>query len=1022
MRPLVLEMNAFGPFKDQVVIDFREFNQSSLFLLTGPTGAGKTTIFDAISYVLYGSASGEAREESSLKSDYASDEEAICYVKLTFTIHDKTVSVYRRPRQKGPGKTKSVINLQPEFELIVDGHLVTNSIKDSTSEVQNLLGLSADQFKQIVMLPQGEFRKLLTSTSSEKEAIFRNIFKTDIFSQFEAVLKEKTKKYTKEKERIQTLLDQQVSQIVYDNRPDLTKAIEQQDYDILMDELKILINEDEKAFQNADKSVNELTKTVETYRVIIENMNLLETLVVRSQKLDHQKEEIADKKERLKFADQARELSRIDSRISQAEQKLQKSKQNLSTYKEKQATVQADWKEAKNAFETHQEQVSKIPELEESQTQLTEEQRLWKEKQGALQKIKEGEKTTEHLASQQQKSDETLKELHKQKEEVNQHLVAIPTLREQHKEKETEQSTVSDELREAKLKQKNLVDSLKERNTLEEVSEQETKQKATVKKLAEDLKVVSTKYYANIAVVLADNLEEDKPCPVCGSVHHPDVATTSNEDISKDYIEELESEFDKESAQLNTLQVKADHLNDSLVKKLEPLNIDVSAIDDALKEVKQQINQHEETLEKLTNETAELEKEINKEPTWRKEHDDINQQIRNTETAKQKAESESQFIQKQIETWQNKVEQITKTLTSESPEAVETKLAELKETIQSIQQKEKALSKQVESLNLEKETLQTSIKHTEQTIEDQQKELTALQKEFEETVEKYQFESYYKDYLLDESTQNDWQKEIDHHQRAVIETETKLNDVIAKLPAKDERQSLEQYGRLQEETEHKLAKAKSERDGLNTKRQTNRQVLKQLTELYEFQKENYQIGSLYTELSDMASGKDNLTNKISFERYVLGVYFDEILYAANQRFSQMTSGQYELERQTDNFSARRGNGLDLEVFDQFTGKKRSVKSLSGGEMFKASLSLAFGLSDVIQNELGGVEVNTLFIDEGFGTLDSDSLDQAIQVLMELNQGGRLIGIISHVDELKARIQSKIIVEKGQEGSHVELVH
>lgn len=172
----------------------------------------------------------------------------------------------------------------------------------------------------------------------------------------------------------------------------------------------------------------------------------------------------------------------------------------------------------------------------------------------------------------------------------------------------------------------------------------------------------------------------------------------------------------------------------------------------------------------------------------------------------------------------------------------------------------------------------------------------------------------------------------------------------------------------------------------------------------------------------MATGKDAMTNKISFERYVLGVYFDEILFAANHRLSQMTSGRYELERQVDNFSGRRGNGLDLEVFDQFTGKKRSVKSLSGGEMFKASLSLAFGLSDVIQNELGGVEVNTLFIDEGFGTLDSDSLDQAVQVLMELNQSGRLIGIISHVDELKARIPSKILVNKGQNGSQIELVH
>lgn len=303
-----------------------------------------------------------------------------------------------------------------------------------------------------------------------------------------------------------------------------------------------------------------------------------------------------------------------------------------------------------------------------------------------------------------------------------------------------------------------------------------------------------------------------------------------------------------------------------------------------------------------------------------------------------------------------------------------------------------------------------------------QSEWKALKDEFVKAKQTYNFESSYKEYLLDATTQAEWQKEVQRFDRAVIETETKLQQVIAKLPAKEERLLLGEYERLKDETEHQLQKVKSDRDELVTKRNTNKNALERITELYKSQKENYKMGSLYTELSDMAAGKDNLTHKISFERYVLGVYFDEILYAANQRFSQMTGGRYELERQTENFTARRGNGLDLEVFDQFTGKKRSVKSLSGGEMFKASLSLAFGLSDVIQNELGGVEVNTLFIDEGFGTLDSDSLDQAIQVLMELNQTGRLIGIISHVDELKSRIQSKMIVEKVQEGSHVELMH
>lgn len=1022
MRPLVLEMNAFGPFKNNVVIDFREFDQSSLFLLTGPTGSGKTTIFDAISYVLYGSASGESREESTLKSDYASDEEAVCYVKLTFTIHNKTVEVYRRSRQKGPGKTKRVIELQPEFELVIDDQLVSNSVKDSTSEIQKLLGLSADQFKQIVMLPQGEFRKLLTSTSSEKEAIFRNIFKTDIFRRFEDTLKEKSKLYVKEQERLKALLDQQTGQIMYDNRPELDLAIKQDDYEALLAELSTLNAEDDREFQKVDKQLSELTKQLEEERVIIENMTRLESLSEQSQALEQEKPEVEAKKNRLIYAKQAEELSKLDGRIKQIDKKYNSSQKAFELYKKDLETVSAKWAEKNKAYEEHKDEIKTIPELEEQKAKLNEEQRLWKDKQDTDQRIKKGAAAINRLNEQHRHAETALKQLTISQDKIKEQLKTIPAIREQYKEKETERLEINEALREQKMKRQVLEEALKDRQILEKASETEQQLKQAVMELAENLQVISSRYYANIAVVLADQLEENTPCPVCGSLDHPNIASTTEEDVSKERVEELEKLFDIKNEQLNKTQMKMDHLNESITKQIKPFEIEQGAIEETIAQMTQNINHHGEHIDGIINDLNQLDEVLQKESKWRKEIEDLNLQIREVESNKQKVESEAIFIQKQLKEWQTKIEEVSESLTSASPEAVDERLTKLINQIDKIQQKEKVLNRQLEELNLKKETLQISIKHTEKNINEYQNELETLQEEFNKTEQMYKFESSYKEYLLDKTTQADWQQAVERFDRTVIETDTKLQQVIEKLPDKEDRLLLSEYEQLKDKTEYQLRNVKSNRDELVTKHSTNKNALEKISELYESQRENYELGSLYTELSDMAAGKDNLTHKISFERYVLGVYFDEILYAANQRFNQMTGGRYELERQTENFSARRGNGLDLEVFDQFTGKKRSVKSLSGGEMFKASLSLAFGLSDVIQNELGGVEVNTLFIDEGFGTLDSDSLDQAIQVLMELNQTGRLIGIISHVDELKTRIQSKITIQKGQEGSHVELIH
>src|SRR5699024_1367333 len=623
---------------------------------------------------------------------------------------------------------------------------------------------------------------------------------------------------------------------------------------------------------------------------------------------------------------------------------------------------------------------------------------------------------------QHRHAETALKQLTISQDKIKEQLKTIPAIREQYKEKETERLEINEALREQKMKRQVLEEALKDRQILEKASETEQQLKQAVMELAENLQVISSRYYANIAVVLADQLEENTPCPVCGSLDHPHIASTTEEDVSKERVEELEKLFDIKNEQLNKTQMKMDHLNESITKQIKPFEIEQGAIEETIAQMTQNINHHGEHIDGIITDLNQLDEVLQKESKWRKEIEDLNLQIREVESNKQKVESEATFIQKQLKEWQTKIEEVSESLTSASPEAVDERLTKLINQIDKIQQKEKVLNRQLEELNLKKETLQISIKHTEKNINEYQNELETLQEEFNKMEQMYNFESSYKEYLLDKTTQADWQQAVERFDRTVIETDTKLQQVIEKLPDKEDRLLLSEYEQLKDKTEYQLRNVKSNRDELVTKHSTNKNALEKISELYESQRENYELGSLYTELSDMAAGKDNLTHKISFERYVLGVYFDEILYAANQRFNQMTGGRYELERQTENFSARRGNGLDLEVFDQFTGKKRSVKSLSGGEMFKASLSLAFGLSDVIQNELGGVEVNTLFIDEGFGTLDSDSLDQAIQVLMELNQTGRLIGIISHVDELKTRIQSKITIQKGQEGSHVELIH
>lgn len=1021
MRPLLLEMNAFGPFKDKVIIDFREFNQSSLFLLTGPTGSGKTTIFDAISYVLYGSASGEAREESTLKSHYATDED-LSYVRLKFIINGKTVDVYRQPKQKGPGKTKRVIDINPEFELIVDEVLISNSVKDSSKEVEQLLGLTADQFKQIVMLPQGEFRKLLTSTSTDKEAIFRNIFKTDIFKRFEQKLKEKAKRYTDENNELKIKLNRELSQIKYDHHPELDKAIKQDNYEVIITELKTLIHEDNQQLTNYTDEIMSLNKMINQLQSYIENLELLETVMEQQQRLEKLKPEISDKKDKLEFARKAKELNTLYERIENTEDKIKKSQQDLEEYHNKEKLINDNLTELKSQQEEHDKKVADIELLENKRQKLTEEKRLWDDKQKTKQEQQDKSRQIDELNQKLTKSEKDVQNLSHKLKNLKEQLLAIPVLRNELKELNDKKDALKDDLVNTKQKESQLRSAVEEKQTLLRLNEQEEKQKRNLSTLAKEAEVLSARYYANLAIVLANELEDEEPCPVCGSVEHPHLASNSDGEVDKEDLDKAQNAVDKENNALIKLQANINQIMKSISKVIDPMEISIDGIETAYAKAQHSTKEMQEEQQNLTMSSKQLEEELSKEPRLRKTVEDLNHQERQLDSERQRIESNITFMKTQIDEFNEHLKDIEHKLTTESAEQVNNQINELNNTIQTIKAKDEELKQEVNRLNTKQSTVQNSIELTNRTLDENKEELDHQRLEFNELSEKYNFETSYKDYLVEDKVADQWLREIESFNKNQIETETTLKNTIKHLPKEDERYTLEEYQRLNQEHKQTYTERSQQRDKLNVQVESNKSALVHIEELLESQQKVLEVGSLYSELSNMATGKDAMTNKISFERYVLGVYFDEILFAANHRLSQMTSGRYELERQVDNFSGRRGNGLDLEVFDQFTGKKRSVKSLSGGEMFKASLSLAFGLSDVIQNELGGVEVNTLFIDEGFGTLDSDSLDQAVQVLMELNQSGRLIGIISHVDELKARIPSKILVNKGQNGSQIELVH
>lgn len=1013
MRPLKLVMNAFGPYKEKVEIDFTQFTQSSLFLVSGPTGAGKTTVFDAIAYALFDGSSGDAREKDTFKSDFSKDTD-LCYVELEFELGKERYFIHREPTQTGPGKRTKTKQIQSNVEFRYNGEVLTKQ-KEANEKIEELIGLTYDQFRQIVMLPQGAFKKMLESDSREKETIFRNIFQTDIFQSVETRLKEKARDLAKQREQYALSLEHAFSRIETEDKETLEKAIEQRDTETVLTELKGLIKKEERELEKVRKELVSYQEEKIKQDKLLDMLTRKEELDKEQDSLDELAKTVKSYEEHLQWHEQAVKLAEAHKEITETGKEKENKEVRLIHLVDLKKESEEELTSLETALKDIQKEVSQLDDVRQAIQQLKEEQKQMaalKEKKEFIQSLKQ-----QHVANKEsrQKLEASLEKLSQEIQTCQTQLEALNAL----KTNLPKQLKAINEKKEERAELKKRLDGLKElcalRDKGAEVKEDFSKVNQELSHVREEWQTAKTGYFSNLAVVLAGELENEKACPVCGSTEHPKKAHATEEDVTKEQVNELESQKNRLENDYNQLGLRLEHLSDEATKLCQIFGVESEEATKAYDETHEELEGVNQVLSQLEKELAEHEKQLEEETVYKEKLEADQKEERELSLLLQDNQSHLKQLEIRLEEVEAERVELEEQLNFETEEAINKQIKAHEDHIKEVETKLSDNQKAIRKTETQLSSTLKEIEMTEEQIEALKEKLTSKKESFTQVMAESDLDEKYESALLTDEKVVSMKDEIaDYKEKRAVHT-SRLHETTAFLEKEKEVLSIDEHAQRLEAIKEIMPQKEELRDRLVRVSSQNKEAeasIAQFKEESEKIEKDYQV---YGELSRMASGSKE-TDYVSFERYVLGIYFEEILQAANARLTHMTNNRFALHRKIEKAKGAGPQGLDMNVFDHYTGKLRGVQTLSGGETFKASLALALGLSDVIQSQSGGVRVDTLFIDEGFGTLDSDSLDMAIQTLLELHKNGRMVGIISHVDELKTRIPSHIVVEKTSAGS------
>lgn len=846
MIPILLEFEAFGPFVARQVIDFTEYQNDRLFLITGNTGAGKTTIFDAISFSLYGQASGCVRQSDSFKSDFANNS-TLCYASFTFIVRGKSYTVYREPIQ---------IKLKRGGKLIKDSSTATLKLEDGSiisgcanvdHYIETLLGLNSDQFRKIVMLPQDEFRRFLTDDSNEKQRILRKIFSTKLLDDFTEQLRVNAASIKSEVEQLQASCN------------------------VLVDTICSLGN-DEIQTQKKSKFVDIpylITILAEHNDAIIE---------MDSQKLSA--------------------LSTIN---------MQRDALNLPYYKE-----------INNSFAQLERLKTELYELEECHEQFVQTQVLIGKLQSAqvILPIYDGRRRL--LADI-----ELIKNRLIQYQQDIQEYAATANSYSQLIVLSEKSNEVAEEIKSDLL----LIEKL-------------NRYKKLLDAFLKSKEVYQRKFHSFIngqAFLFSVTLKDNQPCPICGSLVHPNPASDNGESVSKVQLDSAKNNYEKSAQQVESIIAECRQLI-----KQKAIFAEFDNLVDYIPFVEQNSNElllkQNELLAKINH--LPIKKSLLKSPS-QQQLDKLNAQLERGNEAINQNSDLLLLLKDKLTVANTQLEIAFSDNSMDEDELI--KLALKVDTIGALVKKVNAHNDDITAKKAQISALNQQLRNKSPV------NLTALQ----EQSEQYSLQI----------------KAIENEHIALFSALTTNEDCLERL-----------------KKNHAILVKKSA-------------TFADVNKIFE-----------------VANGK--YSDKLNFERYVLATYFDCVINNANLRLEQMTNSRYTLFRREQKEKLKKASGLSLDVFDAHNGKSRHVNTLSGGESFKVALALALGFADIISQNSGGIELNTMFIDEGFGSLDSESLDNAIDCLHQIRLNGRYIGIISHVSELKEKITSKIMVKQCPTGSTI----
>lgn len=868
MKPLKLTMRAFGPYAGETVIDFEKLQGRHLFLICGPTGAGKTTILDAMCYALYGKTSGDRTGEK-MRSDYADSSERTEVV-FDFMLGDKTYRATRSPAQmvdKKRGSGQTLAAMQASLSELEDGKEI-NTLRTGIEEAAGkLIGLNADQFCQVILLPQGDFRKLLVAKADEREAILKQLFKTQRFSDFKDRLKDRLDAKVREKMEKQTREDQILSSSGATDEKQLSQMVEEAGKEL---------KEAQDIVKSREKESNEFREVYQKETALMGHFTELEKALKQDAALKNEEGRMKEMEASLSLIRSARELApyfvQLDGITREGKQeavKLKTAKADMETYSKLNETLE-----------------KRIQELDAMKEKREEERKTALKMQDLVPKAKLYGAAVQALKNAQN---------------------ALSRAEEETKRLQTS----AEAARKARDAQKEKADAVRK------------------------------SYIDGQAFLLAEGLEDGVPCPVCGAIHHPAPARGGDYVAKAEDVERAQKEYERASAAY-------DRANDA--KEKHSTGAYAKAVSDHAKADAQM-----KTLEEIP--------EAYRDPKY--------------------LEAESTRLLTDIRKWE--------------------------------QDKETAAA-QLRKAGADLSASQAACRNAEERREELVKKYRETESVLKEASDKAGFQSLdeCKEWYKKKDTEESVRKTLEQYRADRKSTEERIKAEEQETAGK-ERPDMLALNEKSKALQDQLKKASERAAALKERTETLQKAVSDARaiekELEDLRKEEGLIRGLY----DLTSGKKT---RITLERYVLGTLLDDVANAANLRLLSMSRRRYSLHRMTDESGLGKG-GLSLEVSDSFTGRSRPANTLSGGETFLASLSLALGLADVVQSRQGGVRLDTMFIDEGFGTLDPDSLNSAMNTLIDLQNTGRMVGIISHVPELEERIDARLRVTPAEKGSKAE---